>query len=797
MKPNSNNRAPVYRTLSLAVATAVTAISGTDASADENFMLEEVVVTAQKRAQSLQDVPMSVSAVTEDDLRNAGIQTVGDVKKRVPTLSVISSALPSRTSLKIRGAGTNPSDPTVEPSVGVVIDGVYMPRSVFGLTDLVDVERVEVLMGPQGTLYGKNTNAGVVSVTTKGMPDALEGSVEATLGDYDRRDLTFAIGAPISDSLGYRLSGKMRNRDGWLEDVVSGDEYNEVDNQAFRGQLFWEPSDALSVRAIGYYSKSEGLVGYPENHYDENGSYLATMNALAAAFGVGTVDADPDNRKLALDSVGDMEFEVKGGSVQVDYELNGGVTLTSITSYQEWDMLGYSSDADGTQLDLIRSHVDNTDESFGQEIRLTSAGGETLDWMVGAYYFTSELMLGKEDNAPQIVFGDHWVGFGAAGAPLVGHYFSNMGVHESDAMALFGQATWNLSEDTSLTFGLRYSDEEKSFDMRTDAFDPSGTSYFDLGGLAGFPANGVNPIVAQFSGVCVGGTDPTCAPVELSDEMSDDNVTGMISLNHHIGDVMLYATVSTGTKSGGFSSAFGNIALPSRSYDTEKTTNYELGAKIEGLLDGRARVNMAYFYTEYDDFQAVVWDTNAAVFLTNNAGMQITQGVNLDATVMLTQNLTLHTALEYLDATYDEFEGASCHPHSGGPVCDRSGERLEYASNWSGSIALDYVRPLDGGAELYASLSGRFKTEHAVGQAKEPFNKERNEQVDARIGWRNDNWDVALWGANLTDRIYSDVMWENVTASAVLGGLLGTSRLDYHTSLAEPRTYGVTARYSF
>jgi len=793
------NRYPLRK---FALTTLAACMSTGALAAQGGLMLEEVVVTAQKRAQSLQDVPVTVSAVTEDALRNAGIQSLNDVKKLVPALNIFSAGNPARTSITIRGAGTGASDPSLEPSVGVFIDGAYMPRSVYGLSELVDVERIEVLMGPQGTLYGKNTNSGVLSVTTKGAPTELEASIETTLGDFNQRDATVSIGAPISDSLSYRFSAKGRNRDGVLEDVNNGSEYNDIDKQAYRGQLFWEPSDELSVRAIGYYSKGQSNRA-TEVQLDPDGLYLSLLKDTADYLGRSDqFDGDIANYKSSFSVHSDSILEVRGGSLQLDYELNNGITLTSLSSIQSWESTGFQNDMDGSPLDLISTNDSTEDESFGQEIRLSSPGGETVDWLAGAYYFTSEMEMGSKDqpraiwgaDAPALDavldarFGGIWSLIGASGA--VGHSLNNWSRHESESVAAFGQATWNIREATSVTMGLRYAREEKSFSTYTEAFDAAGVSYADGGDF--------NRINAKFSGVLA---NPGYAATELTDELTDESVTGMLSVNHFIGDTMLYATVATGTKSGGFNGNSGELSLEDRNYDTEKTTNYEIGAKIDGLLDGRARVNLSYFYTDYKDFQATVFNAEVGAFQTANAARQLTQGVNVDSTLLVSENLMLVASLQYLDAIFKDFEGAACHPEANAEViqtgvCDYSGQRMAFAPNWSGSLSANYVRPLQAGAEFYAHLSGNFKTTHLVNNDRGPTADERVEQLDGRMGWRNEQWDVALWATNLTDRSYQTATSENTLAAAVLKSF-GTSRQDYNSWLNSPRTFGVTGRYQF
>ena len=473
------------------VAAIITAILASSSPAAAEAVLEEITVTAQKREQSLQDVPVYVSAATAEKIEAAGIESVGDVQLLVPALNVYAAGFQARTSIKIRGAGTGSADPSLEPSVGIFIDGMYMPRSVFGLEDLVDVERIEVLMGPQGTLYGKNTNSGVISVTTKGVPTELEGFVSATLGDYNQQDLSLSVATPLSENAGFRLGVLNRTRDGVVTNVNTGQEVNDIDNTSVRGQFYWDVTDNLTLRAIGYHSKKSGINGIDETHFEPTGNYLAVVNAALGIKGTGEIiDTDVDNGLVSTNAIGGGTQDVSGGSLQLDYEFANGVKLSSLSSVQSWELDPRLDDIDKTPLDLIEVALGGEDESFGQEFRLTSPGGETLDWMVGAYYFTSELQIGSQD-VPFATFGPDmaiiaailsagpagpaWNGLGFAGS--AGHSFTNWSQHESESYAVYGQANWSLSDDTTLNFGLRYSDETKDFAMITDAMDPTGLSY--------------------------------------------------------------------------------------------------------------------------------------------------------------------------------------------------------------------------------------------------------------------------------------------------------------------------------
>lgn len=787
----------------------------------EKLKIEVIEVTAQKRVQSMQDVPVTIATVGEDELANIGFNSIQDIQTLVPAINVYGATNPAMASISIRGAGTGASDPTLQPSVGVMIDGVFMPRSVFGISDLVDVSRVEVLLGPQGTLYGKNTNSGVINVSTKGAPDEFELDAELSLGNYNSQDAKMSLGYAINDDVSFRLGAISRTRDGFMDNIATGDTVSDVDKQAFRGQLFWDISDDFTMRAIGYSSESTGGGVAAESAFTE-GKMAGYLGAIGAPEQV--IDIDPSNRIVSINEDRGTPLsptlKTSGGSVQLEYDF-GQYTVTSITAFQEWSQNDFYSDVDGTAVQFVDTIDDMEEESFSQELRITSAEDGDFEWIAGLFYFDSELTRGSESAtdiyslygvglpgvttamlSPALVpFGENLI---EAGDSM--RWYNN---YETTSLAAFGQATWYINDQTSLTFGLRYGEEEKDFRMMSQAYDGAGTAFnagnlltgaYQGGSFVPLISGGVTeatPVILEF----LGGADPASlnmAAGKVSREASrkDDDVTGMISLSHKIGDAMYFATISTGAKSGGHNGAFGADSNEQREFDQEKTINYEVGAKLD-LLDGRMRLNASYFHTVYDDFQAATFDAATVAFGVVNAGKQTTQGVDVDLTYLISESLSVNAKVEYLDATYNDFDGANCHSEAEGVIfnadktCNLDGHTLEFAPEWAGSISLDYYTELAGG-ELYANVISSFKTEHLADPTRAPYAEEDYALLNARIGWRSDAWDISLWGKNLTDESYGRAYTGNLIANIV-----GNKALDHRVYLNDPMTAGVTVRYSF
>lgn len=588
---------------------------------DNDRKIETILVTAQKHTQSAQEVPISITVIGDEELKNAGVNTINDIQLLVPSLNVRTSTSPAMSSITLRGAGTGSSDPTLQPSVGIFIDGVYMPRSVFGVSDLVDVDRIEVLLGPQGTLYGKNTNSGVVSVNTKGAPDEFEFQAQVDFGNYNQRDGQFSVGYALNDEISFRVAALKRSRDGFIDNVATGNTLGNVDKEAFRGQVYWDITDNFSLRGIIYTSISEGAGNDSEHNFNPGSIYTdVLMPVYAAALGSTLdqiVDMDPLNRKVYKNEVGELKpkVETDGGSLHLEYDF-GGVTLTSITAYQKWSQVDYFNDSDGTAVDITLETPDMSEKSLSQELRIASYGNEYFDWVAGLFYFESELNRGSKDHKyTQNNFGLPGIPSPETVAPLIpnlinpGEYSYWTNSYDNKSIAVFGQGTWHLSEKTELTVGLRYGEDSTDFDMSFDVYDRNGlqfnaqnilTGEYQGGSfipIAGGTLNEALPSIIAF----LGGQDPTtidfsAGPVARSGSRDDDDVTGMISLTHQLDDAMIFATVATGTKSGGFNGSFGASSADEREFEQEKTINYEVGLKMD-LLDGAMRLNTSYFHT--------------------------------------------------------------------------------------------------------------------------------------------------------------------------------------------------------
>jgi iron complex outermembrane receptor protein len=727
----------------------VLAIYGTGALA-QTGALEEVIVTATKRAESLQDIPVSVNAFNSETIQEAGINNAGDLAIMTPALNINVNQSPFNARMTIRGIGTAQTDPALEPSVGLFVDGVFLGRSGLGMSDLTDIERIEVLQGPQGTLYGKNTNAGAISVE-------FEGYVEASAGDYSMYRLTASASGPISDNLAYRLSGNMHQRDGYY-DNSAGDDLNDADDWNIQGKLQWEPTDSLSILLSGSHIDRDTTCCAADAVQSES-----VNNALAdQGFRPDKNDPYDYDVQPGIENSFDMESDLL--SMTIDYDIGWG-EITSITAWNDYDY-SVDQDPDRSQLDVLAVRNDDfSGDSFSQELRFTSQAGDNIDYMLGLFYYEQTTKRGGSN--PFVFIGDDFINIAnqqnlpppfppnPPGTGLFAQPGDNLVVdykQDTDTIAIFSQATWHIGDIWHLTGGLRWSDEEKESDL----FSQTNSTAFS------------NDLIgASF-------LDSVSTPIDANLDRSSDNVDWMIRAAMDIGDdSMVYASAATGTKSGGFQTVSGTV--DDREFDDEDTTTYELGVKST-LLDARLRINAAAFYTEIDDFQSQrQLETGLGSFVSNEAEVEVS-GLDFQVEAMPLPNLTLSAGLLYMHK-YEITDGPE------------DGAELPFTADYSGNLAATLVFPLgDGG--IYWRTDYSYMDDHSTNVAKSADLRDSDfddrNLVNTKLGWRNDNWNVSIWGKNLTDDEYA-----SQTASPFL-----ITGMDAYF-LAPPRTYGATLRYDF
>lgn len=560
-------------------------------TASHAAVLEEVIVTAQKRAQSLQDVPFSVSALSGQALENSGVVDLMDLQSVSPSLMTPSTGAPGQgASFRLRGFGSPPFQLGIEPAVATFVDGVYRSRSGIAVNDLVDIDRIEVLKGPQGTLFGKNTTAGVIHViTNRPEMEALEGFVDAGYEKYDRKRASGVVNLPLGDTTALRVSGQWAEGDGWLKEPIDEDDSNNLNRSSLNAQLRFQPTDALDINLSAYFS-----------NIDEYCCAALVLNEIDSL--------DTHNSKAPVNDATDRVY-----SAHVNWDIGEGVNLVSITSYQDYNLDGVS-DGDFVELELLDIVSDVAIEGFTQELRV-SGGTASLEWTAGGFYSDESI-----DRVRDFVWGQDVVLLPIPITPGLGLH--DVLAQDSSGWSAFGQATWSFSDRLRLTGGLRYIEESKDGSGRFDQPQPG-------------PLPVVNPA--------------------FDAEIDEDAVTGMVSLSYDWSEnAMTYLTYQHGYKAGGINlarEASGIAGQPSSpTFDSEGADNYELGAKVQ-MFDNRLRLNGALFHTEYQDVQNQILEGQS--FIVRNGEGATVDGLELDGAFVVTDNFSVNFGLTLLDTEFE------------------------------------------------------------------------------------------------------------------------------------------------
>jgi len=683
--------------------------------------VDEIVITTQKKESTLLDTPVAVSAVSADQIEKAQINNIQDLQTLTPSLSVYQQSGAGVVGYAIRGIGTSSDNIGLEPSVGVFVDGVYKSRQSASINDFLSLERVEVIRGPQSTLYGRNTPAGVISYTTRLPTDEFEAIGEATIGNYNSRIVKGTVSGPISDTVGFRVSGVLNQRDGFIDNIEQGKDVNNRDRFNLRGQLYFEPTDKFSFRVIGEHGQiDEDCCAAPF-------SYNLPANAAAVAFLGGTVLDDEEEREVAFEGDVNTVLETSALSGTAEYQFDNGITLTSITA---WDSLEEDRriDPDFTNLRTSRPRQNiNEYDVFSQEIRFDGEF-DRARWLAGFYYYSQDLFTSQsqtygEDLRPfaDLITANPQLPGGSAISYVELFNMQAPGTYlaaddglvlesydvETDSYSLFGQIEYDVTDRLTLTGGLRVGSEEKSSTGNINVDDPFSaltvddfaaagnpllyqqafaTAFFDNTGLQPTPANiqfvatnnapafaaiqagaqafadanDSDPSVNSLLGLTALQFNPpgTATPQEVSDEF----VSGTLIADYALTDNLnVYGSYARGFKAGGINVSFvayNDNATSSPTFDPEITTSYELGVKSR-LFDNKMTLNAALFDQKVEDYQDNTF--NGRAFVLQNAGEVGIQGLELESVIAPTENLTINAGWTHLfKAEYEEYLRGSC-----------------------------------------------------------------------------------------------------------------------------------------
>jgi iron complex outermembrane recepter protein len=642
------------------------AVDAGEAAPGSTETKDVIVVTARRTEETLQTTPVAVSAFNEGDLSDRLVSTLDGLQGHVPNLNIVQGrGSSSSANIFIRGIGQPDALQTFDPGVGVYVDDVYISRIQGALFDVYDIERIEVLRGPQGTLYGKNTIAGAIKLVSRLPDEEFRAFGEATYGSYDQVDLRARVAGPIDpDWLYASASFFMANRDGFVTDPLTGQDYNDKETLAGRATLVAEPTQSSKyVLHFDYTRARPGItLGRHEDELTQLDLFLGEVvlePAPAGEFDFRTSTTIPENRQ---------DLDHFGVSLTGQWDLSDRMTLKSISAYRD---LGYDVfiDIDASVFQLGDVFVGIDQYQFSQELQLLY-GNDRFNMVSGLFY------LRENAESDQIAFGDDIFAFAGVSA-LVPFRRDITDDLELDSFAAFAHGTYKLTDRVSLSAGLRYTYEHKSYERATT---------IDTGGV--FP-------------------DPLFAFAFQQDE-SWQAATPSFTVDYQAtDDAMLYGSIGRGFKSGGINGR-ANSEGEEKPYDPEFVTTYEIGAKTQ-WWDGKLTANLALFLNKYQDFQARVasGDAFTVVFAVLNAGELTTKGAELELMARPWEHTLISANIGYLDAQYDEFWDADA---LGNPV-DRSDDVVPFSPEWTVGVYAQQTIPLGGIANLVLAGAVKYRSE--------------------------------------------------------------------------------------
>jgi len=754
---------------------------------------DAIVVTARRREESSQEVPIALSVVSAQTLERSGNFTLNQVQQLVPSLQVTSTN-PRNSNINIRGLGANSAVAAgdgLEYGVGFYVDGVYYGRPGQSQFDLIDLQQIEVLRGPQGTLFGKNTTAGALNITTREPSFDPELTVEGNIGNYGYHQIRATGSVPIiADKVAVRLSVADTHRNGFLTNLYDGSDAQDYDNFTARGQLLIKPAEDVKIRIIADYSKQK--INYILNVYDQFYTTFSTGAPIpnnivdrAARFGYVLPQGNAFRRTGNSNSPYQANSEGYGVSGQIDWDL-GKATLSSITSHRWWDWYP-KNDVDGTPLSIyLKGQSANYQRQFSQELRLASNGENKIDYVVGLFYYWQKVRgLGETQYGADYA---EWQFNPATTSPtqlaIFDQAFTGVQVDtfsdpQTKSYAAFGQADWHITDALTLTGGLRYTHEDKK-----------GRFSRLLAPNSGGDRSLLTPVQAAQNQI---------SDVSFSAKLKDNAVSGLATLSYKVTpDVLVYASYSKGSKSGGLNLTAGGLARPVSdpskigTVDPEKVDAFELGFKSQ-FLDGRATFNVAAFLTNIKDYQANITEqvnSNTVQYLANIPKVR-SKGIEADISFAPTKWISLSAAGAYTDAKYVTFTNspqANEVPTSGpgGSLTqDLSGVRLPGVSKFAYSLSADVAQPVSERLEVYARGDWLHRSGFNVSPVNSIYgNVPAYGLLNARLGIRTSDSqiDLSVWARNLLDKNY----YISRSPGSFPGQVSGTP--------GDPRTIGGTLR---
>jgi iron complex outermembrane receptor protein len=662
--------------------------------------LEEVVVTATRMGETnLQDTPIAITAYTSGTLDRRVTSDLRDLAGLTPGLTLAENT--TQAQVYIRGVGTNNVFAGSDPSSTIHVDGVYLSRPVSVLENFLDVERIEVLRGPQGTLYGRNSVGGTINIVSrKPSLEAAEAKLQLTAGNYDfARAEGYFSGPVVDDSLAMSISAQLSQRDGFRENVnPEAPDIDDEDLATFRAQALWKITENAQLVLRADYSEAD-FAPYGYHTFLERPPAAASLSQ--SIFG--------DYGKVAPGFPQRQDRENAGISADLDWRMGDHWTLKSITAYRDFEQTT-ENDSDASELNVLRLFLAEEQDQFSQEFHIIGSY-DRFSALFGVYYFTEDLTYSAQNSINIIPSG-----ISRRPQPEV----------STDSRAVFGEINYDLAERWSLTLGGRFNDERKKFTKNDGLFLLTSTE----------PEIGTPP-------------GPQIADLSFPTETGRfDDFTPNIGAQYRKSDnLLVYGSVKKGFKSGGFNFT----AVVPGGFDPETLWAYELGVKASSQ-NGDFRLNAAAFYYDYEDLQVQSFVVPGQVDTTNAASADVA-GFELELAAQLTGGISLGANLAYLDAEYSSYTEA---PASGGGTADASGNRLNSAPEWSGAVFANFEKSF-GARRLYARAEYTYQSEIFFTADNNPVDRQGGYGMlglTAGVQFADGRYDLAIWGANLTDEEY-------------------------------------------
>ncbi|WP_101757654.1 TonB-dependent receptor [Oceanicoccus sp. KOV_DT_Chl] len=681
----------------------------------DNIVLEEIIITARKQFETVQDVPVSVSSIGFENLQKQNITNLEELSASMPNVTIAKTGADD--SLFIRGVGSG-VNLGFERSIGTYVDGVYLGRGKQSRAAFLDLQRVEVLKGPQGILFGKNTIGGAINITSVEPTIDLSGYVDTLYEpDAEEWDTRFAVSNALTDNVRGRIAGRYHTMDGFLENQIADTSEPDMDEYALRGTLIWDATDELEVAFrteqtdFDETGSSEQLFRVdPINPFDGFGHLIGPSDA--------TLDDKSENNTHANgDIFTGTEIKSQLYALTLNYQTDD-ITLTSITAFSAYDA-DIIADADYSIRDVLDRTTEEQFEQLSQEFRVLYQPSGDFEYLAGVYLEQTELEITDIFTArllPVFVTGSAVNAFDQQG----------------ETLALFGQVDWSINDNLSWSLGLRYGDDKKEIDKTVDT---------DI-------------LVTSFA-----------ADHAVSEKRDNAEVTWSSILKYNVDeDVMIYGSVGTGYKDGGYDQfylgtyAAGGTGLATLEFGEETVESIEIGMKST-LLDGAMTLNMAMFRSEYEDLQTSA--LSGVTFVVVNAGESVTQGVEMDVRYAVNEHWIVGSALSYLDASYADFNNAACtvgqiSASVPGSDCaqDLTDAPLQYAPDFSGNINIEWVTYVSDRLEFSARADINYSDSFFTAQDEDAHTEiDAFTKINVRLALAqiDGTWELAIIGKNLTD----------------------------------------------